>query len=170
MPPDDWENFDWEDPNGIGAPDFLGDDNPPHRNGRTHKGFTLRFRWKKSIVSKYGPNNTSITTVLLVLETWMNGNGKCWPSQQKIASACGWSREHTNRMLKEAERAGWIQIERGAAPGGSNIYQATIPLAPSQQWPHSESEISKRGDPTADEADRKKGRRTIIHLEHEPPF
>jgi DNA-binding transcriptional MocR family regulator len=63
--------------------------------------------------------------VLIKLAHHASEENECWPSQRRIAEACGASRETINRTLKALEAAGLIRLrQRTAEHGGkmSNLY------------------------------------------------
>jgi hypothetical protein len=171
MASEDWDDFDFGDgPFGdgqAGSAAFV-------RNGYIADRFPLRYRWGKSILDpEYGPPK-NVADVLLRLQWWMRDKGedqpKCWPSQQTISDACRWSREHTNQVLKEAERLGWLVIEKNAGPGGTNVYRPAIPLPPEKQWPNASIDAYTSQSDAPDPKVRQSSPRRRIKLETDPPY
>jgi hypothetical protein len=66
----------------------------------------------------------------LMLSTYMNAEGICWPGKPTLARACAVSKRAVDGAVDRLERAGYLVIERSA--GGNpqactNHYQATTP-------------------------------------------
>jgi hypothetical protein len=184
MAEDDWSGVDWNEDapfGGDGAiPEGAMPDGParksPRRNGSKKKeagDFPLPFRWRKNIVSEYGPEDPAVRAVLLVLDTFMGKAGKCFPAYQSIADAAARSKRHVINKLDIAKRDGWLIIEENAGPGGVNVYGAAIPLPPEKQWTPVKRERPPLGDEATGEFTRSgsgKSPRRVIHLTDDPPY
>lgn len=58
-----------------------------------------------------------------VLASYANGNGKAWPSRRTLARRIGVAKTETvDRLLRELEQAGALQIESGRRRGRANRY------------------------------------------------
>ena len=53
--------------------------------------------------------------------------GHCWPSGEYLSSLTGYAREYVSKAVTNLERIGVLSIHR--RPGGSNVYQLTVPQA-----------------------------------------
>jgi Helix-turn-helix domain len=64
----------------------------------------------------------------LVLSTYMNAHGRCWPAKDTIAADSRLSRRATDTAVLRLEAAGFLEV--GRTKGGkssTNDYQATLP-------------------------------------------
>ena len=63
--------------------------------------------------------------LLFILSTYHGPSGEIRPAASTIAEACGVTRRHVFRLLKEATAAGWILADR--RPGLPSIYRLNVP-------------------------------------------
>ncbi|MGA3318935.1 MAG: helix-turn-helix domain-containing protein [Candidatus Korobacteraceae bacterium] len=78
-------------------------------------------------VRDYGPRDRVQRLVLLVLATYVNDAGLCWPKVKTIAENCCLSKRATLYRLAELERDGRIIVNRKAADDHKgNTYQIVL--------------------------------------------
>jgi len=78
-------------------------------------------------VRDYGPRDRVQRLVLLVLATYVNDTGLCWPKVKTIAENCCLSKRTTLYRLAELERDGRIIVNRKAAGDHKgNTYQIVL--------------------------------------------
>ena len=91
----------------------------------------LSFRWvhawRESSDLDHG-----VRLVLFALGHYMDkDSGVAFPSYATLARDTGYSTRHVKRLIKKAERMGWLVIETGRGPPGlggrSNKYRAVFP-------------------------------------------
>lgn len=91
--------------------------------------------WKAIRTSELSP---SARLLALALSTWMRADGtRCYPGQDAIAAACGWSSDRAvRRALTELADAGYVTVRKfgGVRPDGrsqaTHRYVPTIPDGP----------------------------------------
>lgn len=85
---------------------------------------------KKDSKSRTKDSDVSVFFTLLVLATWMDGNGLCHPSQKTIAKGARTTERTVRRHLARAEALGWLHISERRAQGHGwrrHEYRATVP-------------------------------------------
>lgn len=95
-----------------------------------------RHAWWKALRGSNLPPRARL--LAFVLSTWMAADGtKCYPGQDAIAAACGWTDPTTvRRATTELEDAGYIQVVRYGgirAPGRSQKTHRYWPTVPTDQ-------------------------------------
>ncbi len=102
--------------------------------------------WRDRVASEDGPPSTT-RLVLLVLSLYMNRKGgSCHPKVPTIALATGLTERAVGIHLREAVRAGWVEIgRRSGKHWRQNSYQAT--------WPSPERGSGDRGSADRGSAD-----------------
>lgn len=76
--------------------------------------------------------------VLVALANYADEEGRCWPSQEKLAKQCGLTRQRVNVILGDLEEAGFIGIIPQTRDNGStrsNVYQLGVPYRSDQPRP-----------------------------------
>lgn len=90
-----------------------------------------RIRWWRQLRDR-GPQQRGVRQLLFVLSSWMNDDGsRCFPSQAEIARAAVLTEKATQRLLKTAEREGWVRViqERTRGHGWRRCrYVPTLPI------------------------------------------
>lgn len=78
---------------------------------------------EKAVIQKYARNVGLLAfAVYCYLASFANAEQSCYPSQQRIGEALGYSRKAVNRAIKSLERHGLIRIDR------TGRYQQTYTL------------------------------------------
>lgn len=85
--------------------------------------------WRNAFLGDGGPAAT-VRYVLLLLSTYMDADGdKAYPSYDTLARRLGVNVSTVRRAVKDAEKAGWVQIvkRRGGSGGHFRQYLPTFP-------------------------------------------
>lgn len=61
--------------------------------------------------------------VLLALADAANDKGLCWPSVHTLARKSRLSERHVVRILRSLENSGLLEVQRGCAGFGTNLYR-----------------------------------------------
>ena len=77
--------------------------------------------WRSSVVESN--LSSSARLVGLVLTTFMNRNGLCFPSKDTIAAGCDFSRRTVDKAVNELESAGYLEVSHSRGRS-SNRYRA----------------------------------------------
>ena len=95
-------------------------------NNYINRGKAPLFRYRDYIRSNEVIKDQPLRHILLILSLYMDMDGnRCYPSQEKIASDTGLTRETVNKKLKMAEEKGYIKILKHKAANqewGNNVY------------------------------------------------
>jgi helix-turn-helix protein len=86
---------------------------------------SVRIRWLAAVRDSELTDRELL--VALVLGTWMDMDGTCWPSLEAIAAG---ARRHVAtiaRALNVLETLGWLDRDRGGGRSRSTTYRAMIP-------------------------------------------
>jgi hypothetical protein len=89
--------------------------------------------WRDAVADS--PVSSTGKLVAHTLATWMNGNGRCFPSQREIARRASLGSDRSVlKATKELERAEFLKViwSRGR---GSHDYQATLPTSDGVRGP-----------------------------------
>ena len=90
-----------------------------------------------SAVIDHSETQGSTFLVLLILADHANGDGRCWPTAERIAARSRVSRSTVFRAIEELERLGELKREtRGKQAGGPNVYRV-MPGYVDDSLPHS---------------------------------
>lgn len=86
----------------------------------------------------------------LTMATYMDPDGtRCWPGQDALAAACGWSDGRSVRQhLKVLEREGFVDVERFAGPRRDGRAQATHRYRPTLPKPDQPERAFQENDET----------------------
>lgn len=87
------------------------------------------WAWRRAL-RDHGPDDRSLLLTLLVVSTWMNRAGSCFPNQRTIAKATRMSERTVRRQMREAESLGWVGREfmhRGGHASRNHLYRACVP-------------------------------------------
>ncbi|HUF70684.1 MAG TPA: helix-turn-helix domain-containing protein [Longimicrobiales bacterium] len=87
------------------------------------------FRWRELVCGPAGPEKATTRHVLLTLATHMDVNGgSCYPSTRRLATETALTQRSVITHLEEAEREGWIRIDKRYVRARAS-YIATFPPA-----------------------------------------
>lgn len=89
-----------------------------------------KFLWQKAIVSCGDDIESSTKLLLLTLSTYMNKNGRCWPSIKTLAKNMLMQKRTVLRHIEVATKQGWLNISKNSGQGQGwkrNLYQANFP-------------------------------------------
>src|SRR5687767_9040866 len=85
---------------------------------------SFRNEWREAV--RDSDLGSSAKLLALVLSTYMDTNGKCWPSKLTLSQNCSLVLRAVDGALHRLEEAGFVEIDRskGRRP---NTYQGTLP-------------------------------------------
>ncbi|MCA8504786.1 helix-turn-helix domain-containing protein [Burkholderia multivorans] len=101
----------------------------------------MNWAWEQRL-----PPNSKL--ILMALADAADEVGQCWPRVRLIAEKCCTSERTVQRVLKELEATGFLQIERNYRKDGSqssNIYSLNLTSAPDRLSPPSDK-LALEGD------------------------
>jgi len=87
------------------------------------------WTWRRAL-RDHGPRDALSLLLLLTLSTWMDRDGRAFPSQEKLAAGARMSIRTVRRKLAAAVDAGWLRIETENVGGQNwrrNVYLAAVP-------------------------------------------
>jgi hypothetical protein len=93
--------------------------------------------WQQTVaVRDYGPTDLVLNHVLVILTTYANESGFCWPTVAQLVRACRLCKRAVLYRLAELERNGWLIINPKAAKDHKgNTYQIAPLEAPESGAP-----------------------------------
>ena len=126
--------------------------NVPHsaHPGKNAYGSGIRFAWQKCIRNSDLPKMTR--AVLQTLSTYMDQDGKCFPSQTTLAADTGTSKRTIVKHIGYAEHAGWLKkdnVKSKRGTWGHNIYYATLPAKLDQRHESGCNQVNSVHEPGA---------------------
>lgn len=87
------------------------------------------LRWRRILLALPVEGATpTMIAILLVLQSHMDRDGVCWPSQATVAKAARTTPPTVSRLLKRAVRNGWLKRRRRPNPHRGYVYRAAVPL------------------------------------------
>jgi len=93
----------------------------------------FHLRWRLLVLSKHGPSAAMTRLILCALHRWMDAEGKCFPSINRISLDTRCSEKTVRTHLTKANHEGWLLRYIRQTHGGKRwknyIYQAAIPRA-----------------------------------------
>lgn len=92
--------------------------------------FSRVFAWRLAV--RDDPDlSPQARALVLVLSTYMDEEGECYPSQDLLAAGAGFgSVRSVNTYLRELVGSGFLLVEARMTPGGRrNTYRASVPFA-----------------------------------------
>lgn len=86
----------------------------------------FKFRWADALMEEVDDWRTGTDLlVALTLATFMDADGSCYPSIERISRAMKKSDETVRRSIKKLEERGWLNVIR--RPQKTSLYQAVLP-------------------------------------------
>jgi hypothetical protein len=87
------------------------------------------WTWRRKL-RDHGPEDPSFLLAMLMLNTWMDGEGFAYPGQPKWAKAARTSVRNLQRHIAKGRRLGWIDVVnagRGGKGWAFNGYRCCVP-------------------------------------------
>lgn len=95
-----------------------------------------------------GPEKQGELLVLLALSDFADDDGFAWPSMARIAQKARMLERSAQRIIRQLEIDGWLEIETGNGRHGCNQYRINpVPKTPSESHPVLKSPRPKRQKP-----------------------
>jgi DNA-binding transcriptional MocR family regulator len=110
----------------------------------------VRFGWEREITASGLPKTARL--VALVLGTYMNAEGTCYPSVKTIAREAGIAESTARAALDELDRWGYIVRTRGGGRSNTTLYTAALrgeTLRQSAAFPAAKPANQRRNSPAS---------------------
>lgn len=78
--------------------------------------------WEKAVT-----DDPTVLLVMLALADWANDEGVCWPSIPAIAQKCRTSERTVQRILRNMQQSGFLEITIRRGRNHTNLYKLKVP-------------------------------------------
>jgi len=85
---------------------------------------SAQMRWRIAVSESALDPTTKL--VALALDTWMDKNGRCWPSKETVRTRTGLGKRTIDRAIDRLKEAGYLDVTRSRGRH-ANHYRARIP-------------------------------------------